>query len=261
MFNATLVVNYIKHLAKAKTRHGVHSPFVYRLIDEAIYDFKEKPEYKNIEDLRKKLLSDNRFITITDLGAGSLVNNQRKKKIKQLAKNALKPKRLAQLLFRLAKELQPKNIIELGTCLGITSAYFAEAVPNAKVITLEGCPQTAGIAKENFDELGLKNLAINLGNFDETLPTIIEAEQNLDFIFIDGNHRKDATINYFNWCLPRLNENSVMIFDDIYWSGGMKEAWETIKKHPQVTVTIDLFWIGVVFFRKGQVKEDFRVRF
>jgi len=261
MFNTTLVINYIKHLAKAKTRHGVHSPFVYKLINEVIYDFKEKPEYKNIENLRKRLLTDKRFITITDLGAGSLVNNQRKKQVKQLAKNALKPKKIAQLLFRLAKEFKPINIIELGTCLGITSAYFAAVVPNAKVITLEGCPQTAGIAKENFETLGLKNVSISVGNFDETLPAVIEKELSLDFIFIDGNHRKDATINYFNWCLPGLNENSVMIFDDIYWSRGMKDAWEMIKSHPQVTVTIDLFWIGLVFFRKGQAKENFRVRF
>ncbi|MBK0384497.1 class I SAM-dependent methyltransferase [Pedobacter sp. SD-b] len=261
MFNASLVVNYIKHLAKANTRHGIHSPFVYHLVDEVIYDFKEKPAYKNIENLRKKLLSDERFITITDLGAGSYVNNLKQKQVKQLAKNALKPKKLAQLLYRLAKEFQPRNIIELGTCLGITTAYLSEAVPEAKVITLEGCPQTAGLAQENFKSLGLKNVNTSIGNFDDTLPPIIEAEQSLDFIFIDGNHRKDATINYFNWFLPHVNKDSVIIFDDIYWSGGMQEAWEMIKEHPQVTVTIDLFWIGLVFFKKDQAKEHFKVKF
>jgi hypothetical protein len=40
----------------------------------------------------------------------------------------------------------------------------------------------------------------------------------------------------------------------------MKEAWEIIKVHPQVTVTVDLFWIGLVYFKKGQVKEDFLIR-
>jgi predicted O-methyltransferase YrrM len=261
MFNATLFVNYFDHLVKAKTRHGVHSPFVYQLIDEVIYDYKQKPEYQTSENLRKQLLNDERYITITDLGAGSYINNKKQKQVKQLAKNALKSKKLAQLLFRLAKHFKPRNIVELGTCLGVTTSYLSAAAPDAKIITLEGCPQTASVAKENFEKLSLKNIHSTIGNFDETLPKIISENQELDFIFIDGNHRYDATHNYFNWCLPRLNNQSVMIFDDIYWSAGMKKAWEEIKEHPQVTVTIDLFWIGLVFFRDGQAKEHFKVRF
>ncbi|TKC00300.1 O-methyltransferase [Pedobacter cryophilus] len=261
MLNSTLFINYIKHIISAKTRHGVHSPFVYKLIDEVIYDFKDKSSYKNIEDLRKRLLKDERSITITDLGAGSHVNNQKQKQIKTLAKNALKPKKLAQLLYRLAKEFQPNNIIELGTCLGITTGYFGKAVADAKIYTLEGCPQTAAIAKENLDQLKLNDIDVIVGNFDDTLPPIIQNLAQLDFVFVDGNHRKQATLDYFEWCLPKVHDRSVMIFDDIYWSAGMKEAWEQIKAHPQVSVSIDLFWIGLVFFKKGQAKEDFRVRF
>ncbi|MEO5910783.1 MAG: class I SAM-dependent methyltransferase [Pelobium sp.] len=261
MFNSTLVFNYLRHLISAKTRHGVHSPFVYRLVDNVIYDFKDKSEYQKIENLREKLIRDDRYITITDLGAGSLVGNQKQKQIKFLAKNALKPKKLSQLLYRFAKEFQPSNIIELGTCLGITTSYLATAVPNAKIITMEGCPQTAGVAKANFDQLSLNKVDLKIGNFDELLPNVIKEEEQLDFIFIDGNHRKDATLNYFNWCLPKIHEKSVMIFDDIYWSSGMKEAWREIKQHPQVSVTIDLFWIGLVFFKKDQVKEHFRIKF
>ena len=192
---------------------------------------------------------------------GQMGTAQKQKQIKQLAKNALKSKKLAQLLFRLARHFKPKNMIELGTCLGVTTSYLATAVPDAKIITLEGCPQTASVAKENFEKLSLKNIHPTIGNFDETLPKIISENQELDFIFIDGNHRHDATINYFNWCLPHLSKQSVMIFDDIYWSVGMKKAWEEIKKRPEVTVTIDLFWIGLVFFRDGQAKEHFKVRF
>ncbi len=245
----------------AKTRHDVHSPFVYKLLDEVIYDTKDKADYKKTEDLRAKLLKDERFITITDLGAGSHVNNQKQKQVMQLAKNALKPKKLAQLLYRLAKEFQPQHIIELGTCLGVTTAYFSLAMPNAEITTMEGCPQTAGVAQENFRELSLKNIDVNIGNFDDRLPEVIHQQEKLDFIFIDGNHRKEATLNYFKWCLPKIHERSVIIFDDIYWSAGMKEAWENIKSHPEVTVTIDLFWIGLVFFKKDQVKEHFKIKF
>lgn len=260
MFNITLVRSYIQHILSAKTRHGIHSPFVYRLVDQVIYDFKGKAEYHDIEELRKTLLRDDRSITVADLGAGSYVTNKRIKKVKSIAKNALKSKKLAQLLYRLAQDFKPAVVLELGTCLGTTTAYLSKAVPNSQVITLEGCPQTAQLAQENWDQLSLKNINIEVGNFDDTLPKIIEQQDQLDFVFIDGNHRKDATLNYFNLCLPKVHEDSVIIFDDIYWSGGMEEAWKQIKAHPDVTVTIDLFWIGLVFFKSGQAKQDFSVR-
>src|ERR1700761_5941536 len=118
MFNFRFAKDYLMHRLKGKTRHGVHSPFVYRLVDEVIYDLRPKKVYDEVEQLRSELLSDNNMITVTDLGAGSHVNNNRQKRIGDIAKNALKPPKLAQLLYRLAADLQPKNMIELGTCLG-----------------------------------------------------------------------------------------------------------------------------------------------
>ncbi len=261
MINLQLIWAYLRHRLKAQTRHGLHSPFVYQLVDKVIYDFDHKDAYNSIEQIRSELLHDNRIITITDLGAGSHVNNSKKKQIRQLAKNALKPAKLAQLIHRLANEFKPRNIVELGTCLGITTAYLATAVPSAKVTSIEGCPETALVAKENLAKLHIQNASILTGNFDQVLPGFIAKEKTLDLIYVDGNHRKEATLSYFNLCLPALHEGSVMIFDDIYWSKGMEAAWEEIKAHPQVTVTIDLFWIGLVFFRTGQAKEHFRIRF
>ncbi|MGH7237920.1 MAG: O-methyltransferase [Candidatus Saccharimonadales bacterium] len=260
MLNFRFAKDYLLHRFKAKTRHGIHSPFVYRLVDRVIYDFKPKKVYEEIEAQRKQLLNDNRIITVTDLGAGSHVNNNRKKKISDIAKNALKPPKLAQLLYRLAADLKPRNIIELGTCLGITTLYLQNAAPGASVETLEGCPETARIANDVFEEQGIKTVEQIVGNFDDTLPAVIQKFDELDFVFVDGNHQKDATLNYFKWCLPKVHENSLLIFDDIYWSGGMKEAWAEIKANPQVMVTVDLFWIGLVFFKQGQAKEDFLVK-
>ncbi|MGB4773988.1 MAG: class I SAM-dependent methyltransferase [Daejeonella sp.] len=261
MLNLQLVSNYLYHIFKAKTRHGIHSPFVYRLIDEVIYDFEKKEDYIPIENLRNELLQDERFITITDLGAGSHINNNKEKQIKSLAKNALKPARLAQLIFRLVKRFSSENILELGTCLGITTAYLAKAAAQSRLMSIEGCPQTAAVAQENLNKLNIQNAELLVGNFDEILPAVIAKNEELDFVFIDGNHREQATLNYFNWCLPKLSKNGVMIFDDIYWSRGMKRAWKQIKDHPQVTVTIDLFWIGLVFIRSEQTKEHFKIRF
>lgn len=255
------ITDYLRHQFTSKTRHGIHSPFVYRLVDEVIYDFHAKPDYQQIEKLRRQLLSDNRYITITDLGAGSRVNNNKRKQVKQIARHALKPPRLAQLIYRLARHVSPSTLIELGTCLGTTTAYLAKAAPKAKIYSVEGCPQTAAVAAENIAKLNITHVQLITGDFGLVLPGIISTEDRLDFIFIDGNHRKDATLDYFYWCLPKITENTLLIFDDIYWSRGMKEAWDEIKLHPHVSVTIDLFWIGLVFFRKGQVKEDFKVRF
>ncbi|MDP9077009.1 MAG: class I SAM-dependent methyltransferase [Bacteroidota bacterium] len=260
MFNLRFANDYLLHRLKAKNRHGVHSPFVYRLIDKVIYDFDDKKVYAGVENIRKTLFIDNNIITVTDLGAGSHVNNNRQKKISDIAHNALKPPKLAQLLYRLVADLKPRNIIELGTCLGITTLYLQKAAPGAKVYTLEGCPETAGVAKQTLKKGEINNVEPVVGNFDDTLPGVINSLDQLDFVFVDGNHQKDATLNYFEWCLPKVHEDTLLIFDDIYWSTGMKEAWAQIKAHPQVTVTIDLFWIGLVFFKPGQAKEDFLVK-
>lgn len=254
------IVDYLRHRISSNTRHGTHSPFVYKLADNVIYEESQESVFKDIENVRKQLLLDERFITITDLGAGSLLNKNKQKKIKQIAKNALKRPKLAQLLFRVVKEQQPRTIIELGTCLGITTAYLANTNPTVKTITIEGCPSTAKVAKENFEKLGLENIDLLVGNFDDKFPEVIQQLDQLDVVYIDGNHTKKATLNYFNQCLDRIHENSLLIFDDIYWSEGMKEAWAEIKNHPSVSVTVDLFWIGLVYFRKGQAKEDFKLK-
>jgi predicted O-methyltransferase YrrM len=261
MLNFRFVKDYLLHRLKAKNRHGLHSPFVYKLVDTVIYDYADSKVYQEIENIRKKLLVDNRMITITDLGAGSMLNNNKQKRIGDIAANALKQPKLAQLLYRLAAHFKPRNMIELGTCLGITTLYLQKAASDAHVYTMEGCPQTAGVAKETFKQAGLDAVELITGNFDDNLPAVINNLDQLDFVFVDGNHQKDATLKYFEWCLPKVHEDTLLIFDDIYWSEGMKEAWAQIKAHPQVTVTVDLFWIGLVFFKSGRVKEDFLIRY
>jgi predicted O-methyltransferase YrrM len=260
MFNLRFAKDYLLYRLKAKTRHGLHSPFVYRLVDTVIYDYRAKKVYAEIENIREGLLNDNRVITVNDPGAQSHVINDRRRKISAIAKNVLETPKVAQLLYRLAEYIQPANIIELGTCLGITTLYLQKAAPDTKVYTLESSPETAKIARKSFAKEGLNSIELITGNFDNTLPGVIDELDKMDFVFVDGNHRKDATLKYFEWCLPKVHDNTLLIFDDIYRSEGMKEAWAQIKAHPQVTVTVDLFWIGLVFFRKGKVKEDFLIR-
>lgn len=261
MLNIRFATDYLLHKLTAKSRHGVHSPFVYRLVDKVIYDFSDKNVYRTIENARKRLLNDNRTITVNDLGVGARLNKNREEKVSTIAKNALKSPKLAQLIYRLAADWQPRNIIELGTYLGITTLYLNQAVPGAEIYTLEDYPQMAAIAGEVFKNTKASNIEQLVGNPDDTLHPLIDRLSQLDFVYIDGKHQKEATLRYFEWCLPKVHEHTMLIFDDIYRSEGMKEAWAEIKAHPQVTATIDLFWIGLVFFRKGQVKEDFKIKF
>lgn len=259
MPNLQFLLDYARYYLTAKSRHGIHSPFVYKLIDEVIYDRSPKPAYDKPEALRQKMLADKRVIEVTDLGAGSGKNKTKERRVADIARHALKPPKMAQLLYRLAAFHQPKNMVELGTCLGTTSVYLHQAAGESHIDTLEGCPETARIARENIGENDL--VKVTVGNFDDTLPKIIAQKEQFDFVFIDGNHRYEPTMRYFNWFLPKLGENSLVIFDDIYWSEEMKQAWKEIKAHPQVTLTIDLFWIGLVYFRKGREKENFVVKY
>ncbi len=208
---------------------------------------------------RQSLLLENSVIRVTDFGAGSRVFNSETRKVSQIAKNAGISKTRGKLLFRLVHYLKPAAILEIGTSLGISTAYMAAANPNAEIITLEGCPATAGIAIQKFKELGLDKVRLEIGNFDITLPKVLKKER-FDMIFLDGNHQKEATIRYFGQCLDSVHENSVIILDDIHWSRGMEEAWELICRNPKVSLSIDTFQWGLLFFRPGQAKQHFVLR-
>ncbi|HET6245999.1 MAG: class I SAM-dependent methyltransferase [Bacteroidetes bacterium] len=256
-----ILAKYIRYLFTSKSRHGVHSPFVYDLIDKVIYDKTISPLFFEIDKTRKALKSNNTKLIIEDFGAGSSINNSKSRKIADIARYSAKSKKYAQLLFRLVKYFKPHNILELGTSLGITSIYLAKAENNSILYTLEGCTQTSKIALENFEKAGIKNIKLIQGKFEDTLPALIPELPVLDFVFFDGNHQKEATLSYFNTCLQKVDNDSVFIFDDIHWSEGMEQAWKTITSHPKVTVTVDLFFVGLVFFRKEQPRENFTVRF
>jgi predicted O-methyltransferase YrrM len=258
-----LITAYFKYLLRSGNEHSIHSPFLFDLYTKVIKDKSENhPDYPALKLLRKELLSSDEEINILDLGAGSRINKSNLRKIKTIAKNAEKPEKFGKLFHRLIRHFQPESLLELGTSLGLTTLYMAKAKPDSRIISFEGCPETAKAAEQNFKKSGAKNIEVILGNIDETLPANLNKFPNcLDYAYFDANHRYEPTVRYFEDCLPYATNDSVFIFDDIYWSDEMTQAWEYIKAHPQVTLTVDLFWIGLVFFRKEQVKENFVLRF
>lgn len=261
MSKIKIAYRYVDYLLRAKSKHDIHSPFVFNLLTNFIQNNESYYLYKPIEKLRNELLNDPTEIQVNDLGAGSIVLKSNKRRISDIARHSLKPAKYSQLLFRLVNHFKPKTILELGTSLGITTLYMAMADSKSKVITIEGSESVARRAKQNFEKLNVKNIQSVIGNFDDVLQTQLSELKQVDFVFVDGNHRKEPTLRYFEQCLPYALNNSVFIFDDIHWSAEMEEAWEEIKKHHCVPLTIDLFFIGIVFFRKEQVKEHFVLRF
>ena len=253
---------YLKFLLKARNVHSLHSPFVFDLYSNIIRsDNPAEPQFAPIRALQKELLQDAHKIQITDFGAGSRVNSSRERAIRDIARNSQKPPRFGRLLYRLIQRFDSRLIIDLGTSLGITTLYEAVAAPTAKIITFEGCPQTAAVAERNFRKLNRQNIEIVTGNIDETLPERLKEVSSIDFVFFDANHRYEPTVRYFETCLSKAHNDTCFIFDDIHWSDEMEQAWETIRAHPSVTVSIDLFYIGLVFFRSQQPKQDFILKF
>jgi predicted O-methyltransferase YrrM len=242
--------------------HGVHSPFVFDFITNVLQDKKEYDCYGKIEAIRNQLTNDLKVIHVDDFGAGSAVMKLNERKVSDIARSSLKPKKYAQLLFRMVQYYKPEMIIELGTSLGITTSYLASGNNNATVCTCEGAPGIAGIAQNNFKQLGLKNIELIRGNFDETLPPLLTKLKKTDFVFIDGNHRKEPTLNYFHQLINYSSDSSILVFDDIHWSIEMEAAWLEIQQHPSVTLTIDLFFIGIVCMNTGiKVKQHFSIRY
>ncbi len=254
-------IQYVFHASNARG-HGIHSPFVYELVREVLQDRRSYDAYRQIEQVKKSLLRDHRILQVHDPGAGSIPEGSIEKKVSAIAGRSVSSKKFGRLLFRLANYYHARTIIEMGSSLGISAAYLASADSSARVITLEGSPPIAGIAKETFHQLGLKNIDMVCGNFDETLDRVIVENPPADLVFLDGNHRKKPLLAYFEKFLDKMTPSSGIIIHDIHWSREMEEAWGIIRDHPRVKMSIDIFSAGLVFFREEfQVKQEFMIRF
>ncbi len=296
-----MVLAYLKFLWQSTNEHGVHSPFVFKLVTQCFYKNKRHYEFRTLRQYRHTVLKNKKIITITDFGAGSKVFKSNSRPVYQIAKTSGITQKRAELLFKVIKYFQPENILEIGTSLGLATAALSLGNPKAKIITVEGCPETAKIAQNNFYKFAFKNVELVISRFEDFLESRkskVESQKSYsnrqsaigseltavsnepkpntqnpipkaqspepraeyDFIFFDGNHSYEATLLYFESLLDTATNESVWIFDDIHWSKDMEKAWETIINHPKVTVTIDTFYWGLVFFRTEQNKEHFTIR-
>jgi len=254
---------YLRHRLSVQSKYSLHSPFIYQFWAGIIRNKTSYPAYIRLESLRKELLKDERTINRLDLGAGARADAPATKpvKVREIAKRSLVSPAKGRFLYKLVKANQPASIIELGTSLGLSALYMAEAAPDARIITVEGCPETAALARSNFEKSGKENITVITGAFGDKLGEALSLVPHPDMVFFDGNHRQKPTLEYFEECLPGLHSGSVAVFDDIHWSGEMEEAWKLIIARPEVRVSIDLYYMGILYFREELSKEDFVLRF
>lgn len=258
MGNAHLARAFLRFLWRSKNEHGVHSPFVFSLLTQCFYDKKKHPEYEALRSYRRALLTDSRNIEVTDFGAGSRVFRSNRRKVSDIAKNAGISYSRAKMLFRLTRYFNTSQILEIGTSVGLGTQALALGAPDAQITTIEGCPQTAAIAKKMLGNY--TNVNVQVGEFSDVIP-LWQPDKNANkLVYFDGNHSEAATLTYVNLLLPLADEHTVWIFDDIHWSEEMTHAWQKLCSIEEITVSLDLFRWGIVFFRPKQTKEHFILR-
>jgi predicted O-methyltransferase YrrM len=257
------IQKYLQYQLCAKHRkgYGIHSPFLWQLIRLVLNTRGNFHAYYTVRKVKRQLNKNKQIISITDMGAGGKYKARKTVKLNKLAAQSSLSQKYGELLFRLVNYFQPEIILELGTSLGISSLYMALARKEAKLFTIEACSERLKVAKKMHAQAGLKNITHINRNFDDALFELLKELPKLDFVFFDGNHQKDATLAYFEACKSKAHKDSIFIFDDIHWSKSMHDAWKIIKKDKAVSLTVNLFQIGIVFFKKELSKQNFDIRY
>jgi predicted O-methyltransferase YrrM len=253
------IKSYCQYLFNAQHRKGfgIHSPFVFRLLNTVFYENTPYYCYEKWERERDILERDATIIKTNDFGTGDYTN----RKTGDITRHSAKRTKYAQLLFRLANSNRSQTILELGTCVGLTTLYFSAVNPQGKVITIDGDEALCRIARGNFTKFHADTIESYCGTIDTLLPDILAKTERLDFVFFDANHTKEATLKYFGLCLPKAASNTIFVFDDIYRDKGMYAAWQKIKSDKNIRLAIDIYEMGIVFFNNELIKQEYTVAF
>lgn len=243
------LLSLLRFYLSARTIYDLHSPLAYSFAKEVLEDRRWYYVFSEAEALRGRWVLDRRAIPASGLGAGSRTLPEGEREISGLARRVATPPLFCRWLFRIVRFAGPETILEMGTSLGISASYLSAAAMKARMITLEGCAHTAELARQSLREMGSR-AEIRTGRFDELLPGALDSLGKLDFLYLDGDHSREGTLAYLRQCLAKTHSGTVWVIGDIHWSDEMEKAWEEIQAFPGVRMTIDLYGIGVVFFRQ-----------
>lgn len=261
MSRLSLLKGYWYHWLHAVNRHSLHAPFVYNFYTKLVLQDKSEQIFNQIEHYRSGYLKNNSSIRINSPGAKSQVSTQNSRKVSNIAAHSLSSAKFCRFLFRLVSYQKPNTIIELGSSLGITTLYLSAAHPEAIIYTFEGCPETARLARELFEKWETKNIHLIEGNIDDKLPQVLSDCQYIDFAYLDANHRYQPTLNYYEYLREKSHEHSIFVLDDIYWSNEMQKAWREIYQKKEISLSLDLFDAGLLFFQALQKKQHYLLTF
>lgn len=256
--------NYVRFRFDSKPRHGygIHSPFVFKVYTKIIEPDSKEDVFKPIEEYRKELKRSG--LTIIKKSVNGIVNNNlhgEEISLRKIASTVSIPSHLGRLLYRINHNFKFDNVVELGTSIGISSLYLAAGNKECPIYTIDGEESVQNIATNRFWQLGYKNITAINGDFNIELPKLLEQITSVGLVFIDGNHNGEALCSYVETLLPKITENSVIVVDDIRWSPDMELAWNKLVNNKNVTISFDLFRCGILFFRKGIQKQNFKLRF
>lgn len=250
------ISSFVKYWLYQVNEHSLQAPFIYDLYTQVILKAKHANPYPKIEELRKVLRQSAQIIEVEDFGAGSGLSSNKKRSISSIAKYGITKLKYAVLMDSLIRYLKYSSIIELGTSLGINTLYLAQG-DNRKVVTFEGDPTLSNLAKSNFNKFNLGNIDLVSGRIEDTLGPQLASVEKIDFAFVDAHHNYDATLRNFETLSRYLHRNGCIIFDDIHWSNDMERAWRVIKHSPTVSLSIDIFQMGIVFLNPDYGKQDY----
>lgn len=262
-FKLNTFASYLIYLFTSGTRHSVHSPFVYKLIEEVIRDKQGYAAFRKINTVRQSLLKNSQLIEITEFNRnrGSMSMSHQLKSVSTLARESSVNEKYGRLLYRLAAFFKPETVIETGTSLGLSTMYLALANDNAKVFTVDACTIKSEQAAAGFKSLGITNVEQQIGLFDIVLPGLIRKSGKLDFAFIDGDYTCDGTTSIFDTLLKISHNDTVFVIHQIHKSTEMEKAWDRLAGYEQVTVSIDLFGVGIIFLKRELSRQNFVIRF
>lgn len=240
--------------------HGIHSPGVFEFVTRVLFDRSEYPVYHEIDEYLKKLQEDNQVITSNDFKSTSLAFDSDKRTVSKISRKVAIPPKYGRLLLRTVRYYQYRHLVELGTSLGVSALYLSSGNDNSRLVTMEGNPQLALAAGNFLQASGKRHIEIINLPFEEALMCRHEAFEDPDLVFIDGDHRKESTLEYYRYFRSRIRCGFIFI-DDINWSAGMRKAWNTIIKEEKEGVTIDIFRMGIVMIRESITPGHYLIRF